>query len=54
MFVVKEYVNDGYEDWCVNQTEFETEKEADVFADDVFDSFCGYPAGHRVTVEEIV
>ena len=52
MWAVKEYRNDGYEDWCVNSTEFVTETEADKFADEVYDPF-GYNSmtSQRVVVE---
>ena len=49
-FTVKEFFNDGYEDWCVNETEFQTEAEADKFADEVYENFTGFQ--QRVTVEE--
>jgi hypothetical protein len=51
MWVVKEYASDGYEDWCVNSTEFESEEAANKFADEVYEGFGGYQAGQRVTVE---
>ncbi len=52
MWVVKVYRSDGYEDWCVDSTEFVTEAEADKFADEVYDGFGGdYQAGQRVVVE---
>ncbi len=53
-YVVKEFQSDGYEDWCVKTTFFNTEVEAEVYADEVYAGFSeyeAYQAGQYVTVD---